>query len=230
MKILKEWRYKSGVYKITNTVNSKTYVGSSKEVYNRLSTYKCLFKRGKVHNKHLQSSFNKYGIKNFLVEIIEFCEENLKEREQYWIDFLKPEYNKRTNVDFNYQISPSQETRDKISKSLKEAFKNGRKRIDRVQAHSLKVSLFTLEGELIKRFESVGLLAEHVGYTKYSSYIARATKTKSFKFKKHLICLTVDEGKVRPYSEYKKERYKENGRKITERNKTKRSNTGMARK
>lgn len=218
MKILREWKGKSGVYKITNIINNKIYIGSSNELYNRLSTYKCLFKKGKVHNKHLQSSFNKYGFDNFKLDILEFCDLDLKVREQSWIDNLQPEYNKRTNVDFNYQVSHTQETRNKISTSLKKAFINGEKTVNRVQIHSLQVSLFNLNAELIKRFDSIGLLKEFIGCS--NRHISRTVRTESFKFKNYLICLTTDEYKIKPYAEYKIERYAKRKKRVYKRNTT----------
>ena len=44
-------------------------------------------------NKHLQSSFNKYGAINFVSEVIEECEEKyLDIREEYWINKFKSNY------------------------------------------------------------------------------------------------------------------------------------------
>jgi len=51
-------------------------------------------KRNKHFNKYIQRSWNKYGEENFMFEILENCEvEKLIEREQYYIDTLKPELN-----------------------------------------------------------------------------------------------------------------------------------------
>ena len=76
------------IYKITNTVNNKVYIGQTirnpllrkEEHFNNLS-------KGIHHNSHLQSSFNKYG-DVFEFEVIEECpDEKLNEREKYWISF-----------------------------------------------------------------------------------------------------------------------------------------------
>lgn len=73
-----------GVYKILNKVNNKLYVGSSTFVQSRLRLHKSHLRKNEHVNKHLQSSFNKYGIENFQFLLIEECEEsNLIEREQY---------------------------------------------------------------------------------------------------------------------------------------------------
>jgi group I intron endonuclease len=53
----------------------------------------------------------KYGYSNFRVEILEYCEkENLLEREQYYLDKLKPEYNILTIAGSSYGFKHSEET------------------------------------------------------------------------------------------------------------------------
>ena len=47
------------------------------------------------------------------------------EREQYYIDFIKPEYNLTLNVVANTGHSVSQEVKEKISNTLKEKYKSG---------------------------------------------------------------------------------------------------------
>lgn len=55
-KIQKELMYKSGIYLITNILNGKRYIGSSKNIYNRLHEHIHNLKRNKSHNAHLQSA------------------------------------------------------------------------------------------------------------------------------------------------------------------------------
>lgn len=74
----------SGIYKITNTVNNKVYIGSSSFIQARFRTHKRHLRKNMHENKHLQNSYNKYGENCFSFEIIEKCEvENLIPREQY---------------------------------------------------------------------------------------------------------------------------------------------------
>lgn len=114
-----------GVYKILNKVNNKLYIGSSTFAQSRLRLHKSHLRKNKHVNKHLQSSFNKYGIENFQFEIIEICSElNLIEREQYWIDLLNTcnkdkGYNKRKKAESNFGLKRSVETRKKISEAKK---------------------------------------------------------------------------------------------------------------
>lgn len=72
-----------GIYKITNKVNNKCYIGQSKDIIKR---WKTEYKWHKLNN-HLHSAFNKYGLENFDFEIIEECEPSLlNEREKFWIN------------------------------------------------------------------------------------------------------------------------------------------------
>lgn len=110
-----------GVYKIVNIVNNKVYIGSSVNIKYRLNTHKRLLRQNKHFNYHLQSSYNKHGESSFLFVQLEITtKEQMIEREQYWIDFLKvtdPKigYNKRLIATTNLGIKLSEETRKKLS-------------------------------------------------------------------------------------------------------------------
>lgn len=82
---------KSGIYKITNTINNKSYIGSAKNIRLRWKRHRHLIKHEKHHNKYLLSAIKKYKFENFTWEVIEFVEDfnNLIAREQYWLDFYK---------------------------------------------------------------------------------------------------------------------------------------------
>lgn len=75
-----------GIYKITNLINGKCYIGQSRDIKRRFSRHKSHSKQ----NSHypLYRAFNKYGIENFSFEIIEECLiDELDAKEIYWIDF-----------------------------------------------------------------------------------------------------------------------------------------------
>jgi len=56
--------------------------------------HKCLLKHGKHHSPHFQHAWDLYGENNFVFEVIEECNKDiLIEREQFYFDSLKPEYN-----------------------------------------------------------------------------------------------------------------------------------------
>jgi group I intron endonuclease len=61
-----------GIYRIINKTNNKIYIGSSVNILSRFSKHKSLLKHNKHDNDYLQNSYNKYGLENFLFEIIGF--------------------------------------------------------------------------------------------------------------------------------------------------------------
>jgi group I intron endonuclease len=89
---------KSGVYRLVNKINGKSYVGSSTSLTNSFSVYYSLDALRKVKGSIIiYRALLKYGHSNFSLDILEYCESSiLMEREQYYIDFLKPEYNIKT--------------------------------------------------------------------------------------------------------------------------------------
>ena len=81
---------KSGIYKITNKITNKFYIGSAVDIKTRWSVHKRRLKTNTHDNKHLQSAWNKDGIQNFLFEIVELCErEILIPTEQKYLDEYK---------------------------------------------------------------------------------------------------------------------------------------------
>jgi len=80
---------KIGVYKITNTITNKSYIGSSVDITGRWYQHKTTLKFNKHHSIKLQRSYNKYGSDNFKYEIVEECEtELLLSREEYYINLF----------------------------------------------------------------------------------------------------------------------------------------------
>ena len=83
-----------GVYKITNTVTGDFYIGSSKNVKRRWKNHKSPSIWKKCPNNPMYLDMKKYGLDYFVFEILEEAEEtHLKEKEQQFIDLLKPTYN-----------------------------------------------------------------------------------------------------------------------------------------
>lgn len=81
---------KSGIYKISNLVNGKCYVGSSNDVKMRWRYHKSTLRRGIHHSIALQRAWNLHGADNFEFVLLEAAEvENLRAREQHWIDTLR---------------------------------------------------------------------------------------------------------------------------------------------
>jgi group I intron endonuclease len=95
--VCKENKKKSGIYRWNNLITGSSYVGSAVNLTKRLSNYFSLrfLKKEIQRNKSIISnSLLKYGYNNFSLDIMEYCEPSvLINREQYYLDRLKPEYN-----------------------------------------------------------------------------------------------------------------------------------------
>ena len=75
------------IYKITNTINGKSYIGQTIQNVKERFYQHCATKCSKaVSNKAIHRAIKKYGKSNFTVEVIEEIDSaNLNDRERYWI-------------------------------------------------------------------------------------------------------------------------------------------------
>lgn len=110
-----------GIYKITSPIG-RVYIGQSINIKRRFYDYK--LKRCKSQTK-LYNSFNKHGVDNHKLEIIEECSiDRLNERERYWQEYYDS-INKYTGLNClltscdNKRMILSNETKSKISRTLK---------------------------------------------------------------------------------------------------------------
>lgn len=113
---------KMGIYCIENLLNNKKYIGSSRNIMQRLRQHKHQLKSNTHYNKHLSSSFKKYGETNFIFYIIERVEDIniLIEREIYYVNLhncLNPiyGYNKAKHIFNTSGYKWSEESRLKFS-------------------------------------------------------------------------------------------------------------------
>ena len=86
---------KSGIYQIENQMNRKKYIGSAINIGRRWQNHLAALRHGRHDNEHLQRAFIKYGEVAFVFSVLEYVQEisSLIEREQHFLDTLKPEYN-----------------------------------------------------------------------------------------------------------------------------------------
>ncbi len=91
---------RTGIYIIKNIINNKFYIGScSTQLHKRLNHHINSLQRNDHKNTHLQNAFNKYGEDNFIIEILEICDENILAREQFYLD-------KFDAINKGYNINP----------------------------------------------------------------------------------------------------------------------------
>ena len=100
------------IYKLTNLINGKVYIGQTVRTFNKRYTgagvgaermKKYYEIRGNIKNEHLYNSLIKYGTDNFKVEIIEQCKtiDELNEKEEYYIElYNSTDYKKGYNIQY----------------------------------------------------------------------------------------------------------------------------------
>ena len=114
------------VYKITNIINGKLYIGQTLDYEERVRHHKQtpFRKNSKEKNRPLYRAMRKYGIENFKFEIIDTAEtiEELNEKEIYWIGYYDScvDNNKGYNLDKGGKNGlKSEETKRKIGEAQK---------------------------------------------------------------------------------------------------------------
>ena len=92
-----------GIYYILNKANNHSYVGQSRNIFKRWRDHKRSLRNGTHSNEYLQNAWNLYKEQDFCFQVLVFCkEEELNDKEQYWFERIKPEYNIVKNV---YEIN-----------------------------------------------------------------------------------------------------------------------------
>lgn len=76
------------IYKYTNKINNKIYIGKTNNVKRRQTEH--LSRSGTMENNHFYNAIKKYGFENFTFEIIDECDDENKsfELEIYYIAIL----------------------------------------------------------------------------------------------------------------------------------------------
>ena len=74
------------IYKITNLVNQKIYIGQTNNPKRRWAEHKCIARHNFKYKSALYNAMRFYGIKNFQFQIVEECEDEIMpSREAYYI-------------------------------------------------------------------------------------------------------------------------------------------------
>ena len=113
-----------GIYKITNLINNKCYIGQSIHILIRWNKHRsaAFNNEDSCYNYPLYRAFRKYGLENFSFEIIEECsQQELDEKELYYIEYYNSLIPNGYNQVLNYaghKLEPQQ------IKAIKEELKN----------------------------------------------------------------------------------------------------------
>jgi group I intron endonuclease len=132
LQIINEQKGKSGIYQWVNNTTHESYIGSSLDLRGRLIKY---YDYNHISNKikgqsRIHNSLLKYGYSNFSLNILEYIEINeitdklkikniLLEREQHYIDLIKPELNILKIAGSNLGLKLSEEAKAKMSLAKK---------------------------------------------------------------------------------------------------------------
>ena len=163
--IYKELRKKSGVYLFINKVTNDLYIGSSTNLTSRMVSYYYYTNSQKPSKLVIIRAMKKYGLDNFSLGIIEFCEKDVcLILEQKWIDHYKPKYNvlatAGNSLGYKHSIETINKLKEKLSKDLhpkygsvtspetRKAISDGIKNFYRENSHSYK----GLKGKLAPQY------------------------------------------------------------------------------
>lgn len=126
-----------GVYKITNLLSGKFYIGQSIDINYRF--YEHQIGKGQRHNSAIDAAIKKYGKENFSYEILEQCnKENVFDRERYWAEEV---YNGQCYAPLGYNIDRTGRGSHKIN----------------------WVSRYSLSGHKIKSYITIAEAARELG-------------------------------------------------------------------
>ena len=149
-----------GVYKITNLINKKIYIGQSVNIEERWKRHKIDAFNSNLKNKyksHLYSSIREYGIENFCFEVIEETLKNeLDVRERYWI-----QYYQSNNPTLGYNLTSGGQ--------------------EGGHSNSTPIYQYDLSGKFLKEYASIAIASEITGIH-HSSISACSNLDKNIKF------------------------------------------------
>ena len=113
--IIDENKNKSGIYLLTNLLNKDQYVGQSIDLGKRFTKYFTLSYLKNRNTLVISRALIKYGYANFSISILEYCDKDiLNEREQYYMDIIKPVYNTLKIAGSSSGYKHTQETKQKL--------------------------------------------------------------------------------------------------------------------
>ena len=167
--IFAENRKKAGVYRWINNINKNTYVGSSINLSVRFYTYYSLRYLAKS-NRLIDRALLKHGFSNFSLEILEYCDVKvLLEREQYYLDKLKPLYNIVVKAGSTIGYKHTEETLQKMRDFILSDEMLAKKRLstkNATAARKISITVKNIKTQEINEYKSITETANALGVTK----------------------------------------------------------------
>ena len=147
-----------GIYKFTNIITGKIYIGSAINLRKRFVQHRSSLRLGTHHSIYFQNAYNKYGESNFVYNILEYVTDktDLLLREQYYLDtilFAQDYINKKSNkfLELGYNLNPIAKNRFGSKQKTESIIKSI---INNKRVHS--VLQFDFNGNFIEEFISAG--------------------------------------------------------------------------
>lgn len=112
-----------GIYKITNLINQKCYIGQSRDIHKRWISHRTrpFNEQDEDYNKTLYKAIRKYGLTNFSFEVLEECEiEQLNEKENYWINYFNSQKNGYNETLTEYNLVPKKMTSELLNNIIQD--------------------------------------------------------------------------------------------------------------
>lgn len=163
------------IYSITNKLNNKVYIGSTKSFKRRKYSHLNDLKNNKHHSIHLQNSYNKYGKDNFEFSILEELTGSNEERKFKEIHYINLYNSYERKNGYNYYkpnkngFTCSDETRIKL------------KNTDYIKNISTAVDAYFLNGILINKYSSIKDATNELNINRGLIYDIINNKRKSYK-------------------------------------------------
>lgn len=178
-----------GIYKITNIINKKIYIGKSKNIQRRINHHIKDLNKNKHYNTYLQTSWNKYGECNFLFETIfnSSIESELDNMECYYIKL----YNSN-NPNFGYNLTSGgdggKHTPESVEKMKLSARGKGSK-LTMGDVRKIKMLLYCSmdRKEIVKIFKTSKAIVDNIAMLKSFSYILEELNSDILKVKQKII-------------------------------------------
>ena len=132
-----------GIYKITNKITNKSYVGQSNDIKRRFQEH-C--NKGKTSRIPLDQDILQLGSDNFYLEVLEECSvEELNEKETYWITKLNTVnngYNQNYGGQTNLigELNPKSKLSEEDIVKIRQAYANHKSQKETYEFYKNKIS------------------------------------------------------------------------------------------
>ena len=126
-----------GIYKITNLIDGKIYIGQTVNYRKRANAHISYLKKGTHHNSHLQRAFDKYGEGSFEIDLITECK--ISELDSMERRYIK-EYN-CLNREHGYNLLGGGQKYREFTLEVREKMSKARKGKPFTEEHKRNISL-----------------------------------------------------------------------------------------